>query len=86
MSIFFRNFALKNYNGKENNMQAAVAMPQFDQVLVSVPHVELKRFKTIIKALDCKLIQRTELEEAIDEVESGRVKTMDSIDDFIAAL
>lgn len=67
-------------------MSATVAMPQYDQVWVNIPHVEMKRFKAIMKALDYQLIQRNELDEAIEEVESGNVIHCSSVEELKAAV
>ena len=62
-------------------MQAVLT--NYDQVVVNVPHLELKKFTTIVKALGFTIAKRSELEEAIAEVESGNVIRCDSLDDLI---
>lgn len=65
----------------------AVALtPTYDQVIVEIPHIEMKRFKAIMKALDYQLIQKSELEEAIDEVESGNVVHCSSLEELKLAV
>ncbi len=67
-------------------MSATVAMPRYDQVWVNIPHVEMKRFKAIMKALDYELVQHNELDEAIAEVESGKVIHCSSLEELKAAI
>ena len=67
-------------------MAATAVMPQFDQVWVNIPHVEMKRFKAIMKALDYELVQRNELDEAIEEVESGNVIQCSSLEELKLAV
>lgn len=65
---------------------ATVAAQTYDRVLVEIPHVEMKRFKAIMKALDYQLIQKSELEEAIEEVESGNVVHCSSLEELKLAI
>ncbi|MCQ2347312.1 MAG: hypothetical protein MJZ92_05230 [Paludibacteraceae bacterium] len=67
-------------------MAATAIMPRYDQVLVNIPHVEMKRFKAIMKALDYELVQRNELDEAIEEVESGNVIHCSSLEELKSAI
>ena len=63
-------------------MQAAVAQ-NYDLVQVQVPHLELKRFKTIVKALGCMVEPLSPLECSLREAEQGKVIHYDSLDDLI---
>lgn len=63
-------------------MQATTAIPVYDQVLVNIPRIEMKRFKAIMKALDYELVKRNELDEAIEEVESGHVIHCSSLEEL----
>lgn len=65
---------------------SATLTSTYDRVLVEIPHVEMKRFKAIMKALDYQLIQKSELDEAIDEVESGNVIHCSSLEDLKLAV
>lgn len=64
-------------------MRTAVATPQYDQVVVNVPHLELKKFKAIVKALGFTIEKKSELQKAIEEVESGKVIQCSSIEELI---
>jgi len=55
----------------------------YDLVLVQVPHWELKRFKTIVKALGCLIEQSSPMERSMQEVENGQIIHYDSLDDLI---
>ena len=63
-------------------MQVAMTMPRFEQVTVNIPRIELKRFKAIMKALDYEIVRKSELDEAIEEVESGRIINCSSLDEL----
>lgn len=63
-------------------MQATTTIPVYNQVLVNVPRVEMKRFKAIMKALDYELVKYNELDEAIEEVESGCVIHCSSLEEL----
>ena len=65
---------------------AATMTSTYDRVIVEIPHIEMKRFKAIMKALDYQLIQKSELEEAIDEVESGNVVHCSSLEELKLAV
>lgn len=65
---------------------AATMTPTYDRVIVEIPHIEMKRFRAIMKALDYQLIQKSELEEAIDEVESGNVVHCSSLEELKLAV
>jgi len=69
-------------------MQAVATMPNIDFYSVAVPRVESKKFKTIVRALgfECVLKKKNGLDEAIEDIHAGRVKTMTSIDSFIDSL
>lgn len=64
-------------------MQTIVAIPKYDRVVVNVPHLELKKFKAIVKALGFTIEKKSELQKAIDEVESGNVIQCSSLDELI---
>ena len=63
-------------------MQTATKSLKYDQVYVNIPHVEMKRFKAIMKALDYQLVYRNELDDAIEEVESGNVVHCTSLEEL----
>lgn len=57
--------------------------PAYDQVVVNVPHIELKKFTAIVKALGFTIEKKSDLQRAIEEVESGHTIKCDSLDDLI---
>lgn len=65
-------------------MAVAMTAPVYNQVVVNVPKLELKRFKAIMKALDYVVIEKSELEEAIEDVEAGRVYSCSSVQELMA--
>ena len=66
-------------------MQTAPTL-EYDQVFVNIPHVEMKRFKALMDALDYKVVYCNELDEAIEEVESGNVIHCSSLEDLKKAV
>lgn len=64
-------------------MHTTSVIPQYDQVVVNVPHIELKKFKAIVKALGFTIEKKSELKKAIEEVESGNVVLCSSLEDLI---
>ncbi len=63
-------------------MQASLA-PNYDIVQVHVPHMELKRFKAIVKTLGCLVETLSPVELSLREAEAGNVCHYDSLDDLI---
>ena len=63
-------------------MPTALAQ-NYDVVRVKVPHIELKRFKTIVKALGCMVETLSPLERSLREAEQGKIIHYDSLDDLI---
>ena len=61
----------------------ATAVTRYDQVVVNVPHIELKKFKAVVKALGFTFVQKTELEKAIEDVENGKVVKCNSLEELI---
>ena len=66
-------------------MQAVLAQ-NYDVVQVQVPHLELRRFKTIVKALGCLVETQSPLERSLREAEQGKIIHYDSVEDLIKAL
>lgn len=63
-------------------MQVALAN-NYDIVQVKVPHLEMRRFKTIVKALGCMVETLSPLERSLREAEQGKIIHYDSLDDLI---
>jgi len=59
---------------------------RYDQIVVNVPHFEVKKFKAIVKALGFSIEKKTELKRAIEDVEAGKVVKCDSLDALINAV
>ncbi len=64
-------------------MEATVNNSRYDQIVVNVPHLELKKFKAIVKALGFSIEPKSELQKAIEDVEAGRVTKCGSLKDLI---
>ena len=62
---------------------ATVATSRLDRVVVNVPHLELKKFKAIVKALGFTIEKKSELELAIEEVERGDVVHCSSLEELM---
>ena len=67
-------------------MAVEVTSPRYDQILVNVPHIELKKFKAIVKALGFTIEKRSDLDIAIAEAEAGKVTKCTSLDELINAV
>ena len=65
------------------NMSSAITTSQYEQVVVNVPRLELKKFKAIVKALGFSIEKKTELQRSIEDVESGRVIKCSSLEELI---
>ena len=61
----------------------AIAVPEYDWVRVQVPRVELRRFKTIVKALGCSVEKLTPIERSLREIETGQVIHCNSLEDLM---
>ncbi|MBO7646032.1 MAG: hypothetical protein J6S52_03355 [Prevotella sp.] len=72
--------------GRKETMGVAVTTPRYDQVLVNVPHIELKKFKAVVKALGFTIEKRSELDLAIAEAEAGKTIKCNSLDELIKAV
>ena len=64
-------------------MSSAITTSQYEQVVVSVPRLELKKFTAIVKALGFSIEKKTELQRSIEDVESGRVIKSSSLEELI---
>ncbi|MBQ0137167.1 MAG: hypothetical protein KBS40_04125 [Bacteroidales bacterium] len=64
-------------------MQSAVS---YDYYHVAVPHIENRRFKTIVRALGCTFQNAGTLVNALADVEAGRVFEVNSLEELIKEL
>ena len=64
-------------------MSSAITKPPYEQVVVNVPRLELKKFTAIVKALGFSIEKKTELQRSIEDVESGRVIKCSSLEELI---
>lgn len=63
-------------------MTSAMTIPQYDQIVLNVPHVDIKRFLSIAKVFGCTIEKRCELDMAIAEVEAGKAIRCSSLDEL----
>lgn len=56
----------------------------YNRITVHVPKIELKRFKAIVKALGFEVEKKNAIDEALDDIEAGRVYEVKSIDELKA--
>ena len=66
-------------------MQTA-AVNQYERMIVHVPRLEAKRFRTIVRALGFKIEKKNSLDRALEDVEAGRVHTWSSAEEMFQAL
>lgn len=64
----------------------AVAVNQYERLIVHVPRLEAKRFKAVVKALGFEIEKKNALDRALDDIEAGRVTTYASADEMCKAL
>ncbi len=65
-------------------MNSVPVMPRqtYHRVVVHVPNEEMKRFKTIVRTLGVEIEKKNALDEALEDIEAGRVYTVSSIDEL----
>ena len=63
-----------------------VATMPIEQIVVNVPHIEVRKFKAIVKALGFTIGYKNGLDEAIEDIAAGRVYTYASVDEFMKDL
>ncbi len=56
----------------------------YNRITVHVPKIETKRFKAIVKALGFEVEKKNAIDEALDDIEAGRVYEVNSIDELKA--
>ena len=66
-------------------MQTA-AVNQYERMVVNVPRLEAKRFRTIVRALGVRIEKKNSLDRALEDVEAGRVRTWSSAEEMFQAL
>lgn len=66
-------------------MQAALAN-QYERMTVQVPRLEAKRFRAVVKALGFHIEKKNAIDEALDDIEAGRVRTWSSAQEMFQAL
>lgn len=64
-------------------MQSAVTMPRYNQVVVNVPHFEMKRFTAIAKALGVTIERQSSMDVAMAQIEAGQVYDAGSVEELI---
>lgn len=58
-------------------------MPNCDPILVNVPHLEVKKFMAIVKALGFSAIKQSSMDRALAQVAFGQVYDAKSVDELI---
>ncbi len=64
-------------------MTTAMTMPRYDQVVVNIPHLEMKRFTAIAKALGVTIEKQSSMDCAMAQIESGQIYDAASVEDLI---
>lgn len=65
-------------------MDTTIIDDKIDQIVVNVPHLEIKKFKAIVKALGFTIEKKSELKRAIEDVEAGKITSCSSLDELIS--
>ena len=66
-------------------MQAALAN-QYERMTIQVPRLEAKRFRAVVKALGFQIVKKNAIDEALEDIEAGRVRTWSSSKEMFQAL
>ncbi len=54
-----------------------------DPILVNVPHLEVKKFMAIVKALGFSAVKQSSMDRALAQVALGQVYDVESVDELI---
>jgi len=58
-------------------------MTKCDPILVNVPHIEVKKFMAVVKALGYTAIKQSSMERALAQEAFGQVYDVESVDELI---
>jgi len=58
-------------------------MIKCDPILVNVPHIEVKKFMAIVKALGFSAIKQSSMDRALSQEAFGQVYDVESVDELI---
>lgn len=70
-------------NNIYNRINMATTVLNMESVTLSVPKVDMKRLRGIVKAMGWKIQKKNALDEALDEVKNGKILKYDSLDELI---
>lgn len=54
----------------------------YNRVTVHVPRLEMRRFAAIVKALGFEIEKKNAIDEALDDIEAGRVYSASSVNEL----
>lgn len=57
----------------------------YERLTVHVPVKEVRKYKAVFKALGLEVEKKNAIDQAIDDIEAGRVKTYSSVDELISS-
>ena len=58
----------------------------YERITVHVPHLEMRLFKAIMKAIVIEIEKKNAIDRALDDIEAGRITTYASADAMCKAL
>ena len=59
---------------------------QYERLTVHVPRAEVKRFRSVMKALGYEIEKKNAIDRALDDIEAGRIETFASADEMCKSL
>lgn len=60
-----------------------MSIPKYDQLVINVPHVEMKKFAQIAKIFGITIEKQSSMDRALAQVEAGQVYDVESLDELI---
>lgn len=67
-------------------MQALTIPKKYSKMTVYVPKGEIRRFRSMAKAIGVEIETKSSMDRALDDIEAGRVNSYTSVDEMINAI
>ena len=58
----------------------------YSRMTVLVPKGEERRFRSLVREMGARVERKSSMERAMEDVEAGRVRTFDSVDEMLQAI
>lgn len=60
----------------------SATVPQYDQLVINVPHFELKKFTQIAKIFGVTIVKQSSMDRAMAQIEAGEVYSVENLDEL----